>query len=82
MSLVTFDLNYISFYAITSLVEGQNLDLSRFGVKQYLVREVQGKIWIYMPTTDKADAREPDMDIPLVPYFDDQSYQLVDTTQP
>ncbi|MBV9388515.1 MAG: aromatic ring-hydroxylating dioxygenase subunit alpha [Chroococcidiopsidaceae cyanobacterium CP_BM_ER_R8_30] len=63
--------------AIPSLVEGQDLDLSRFRVKQYPVREVQGNIWIYMAADN---ASQPNMDIPLVPYFGgDRSYQLVET---
>ena len=66
--------------AVPSLVEGQVLDLSRFGVKQYPVREVQGNIWIYMAAGDAA-VRPPEIDIPLVPYFDNQSYQLVETVR-
>ncbi|MBV8884404.1 MAG: aromatic ring-hydroxylating dioxygenase subunit alpha, partial [Chroococcidiopsidaceae cyanobacterium CP_BM_RX_35] len=63
--------------AIPSLVQGQDLDLSRFRVKQYPVREVQGNIWIYMAADN---ASQPNMDIPLVPYFGgDCSYQLVET---
>ena len=33
---------------IPSLVEGQNLNLSRIKVRRYPCREVQGNIWIYM----------------------------------
>jgi len=66
---------------IPSLVEGQNLDLNRFGVKQYPVREVQGNIWIYMAEVGTANASQPDIDIPVVPYFGDQPYQLVETLQ-
>ena len=67
--------------AIPSLIEGQDLDLGRFRVKQYPVREVQGNIWIYMAAVDANDASQPDMDIPLVPHFHDQPYQLVETVQ-
>ncbi len=67
--------------AIPSLVEEQNLDLSRFRVKQYPVREVQGNVWIYMAANDKADHREPEMEIPLVPHFGNQSYQLLETVK-
>jgi len=67
--------------AIPSLVEGQDLNLSRFRVKQYPVREVQGNIWIYMAASDKADANPPDIDIPVVPYFGEQPYQLVETVR-
>lgn len=64
--------------AIPSLVEDDALDLNRFRVKQYPVREVQGNIWIYMATKD--NNQEPsDRDIPLVPYFGDRSYQMMVT---
>ncbi len=65
--------------AIPSLVEGQDLDFSRFCVKQYLVREVQGNIWIYMAADDKVVPPSPEMDIPEIPYFGSQSYKLVQT---
>jgi phenylpropionate dioxygenase-like ring-hydroxylating dioxygenase large terminal subunit len=65
--------------AIPSLVEDQDLDFSRFRVKQYPVREVQGNIWIYMAADDKADTPPPEMEIPAVPYFGDRSYNLVHT---
>ena len=65
--------------AIPSLVAGQDLDLSLFGVKQYPVREVQGNIWIYMAADGKASVPPHDDDIPLVPHFGDRSYQLVET---
>jgi phenylpropionate dioxygenase-like ring-hydroxylating dioxygenase large terminal subunit len=67
--------------AIPSLVEDQNLDFSRFRVKQYPVREVQGNIWIYMAANDKADTPSPEMDIPLIPNFGDQPYKLVVTSR-
>ena len=67
--------------AIPSLVEGQDLDFSRFRVKQYPVREVQGNIWIYMAADDKADTPPPEIDIPLVPYFGDRPYQLIETAR-
>lgn len=62
---------------IPSLVEGQNLDLSRFRVKHYPVREVQGNIWIYMADPDKPGVE--DVEIPLVPHFGEQSYQIAQT---
>ena len=65
--------------AIPSLTADQKLDLGHFRVKQYLVREVQGNIWIYMPKSDKADVDSPEMDIPLVPNFGDCPYQAVET---
>lgn len=64
--------------AIPSLVEGDPLDLNRFRVKHYPVREVQGNIWIYMAAKDSK--KEPsDTDIPVVPYFGDRSYQMMVT---
>lgn len=64
--------------AIPSLVEDDALDLNRFGVKHYPVREVQGNIWIYMAAKDSK--KEPsDADIPVVPYFGDRSYQMMVT---
>lgn len=67
--------------AIPSLTEDQDLDLSRFRVKQYPVREVQGNIWIYMAADDTANAHPPEDDIPVVPYFGDKSYQLAETVR-
>ena len=67
--------------AIPSLLESQDFDFSRFRVKQYPVREVQGNIWIYMAGDDKADASPCDIDIPMVPYFGDQPYQLAETVK-
>lgn len=67
--------------AIPSLVEGQDIDLSRFRVKQYPVREVQGNIWIYMAEANTNETSQPDIAIPEIPYFGDRSYQLVETVQ-
>jgi len=66
--------------AIPSLVTDQDLDLSRFRVKHYPVREVQGNIWIYM-AADTADVSQPEIDIPEVPYFGETPYQLVETVK-
>ncbi len=60
--------------AIPALTEDQTLDFSRFGVKSYLVQEVQGNLWIYMSDEEKPDPIEP---APQVPGFDDQGYQSV-----
>ncbi len=53
--------------AIPSLVEGQDLDLSRIKVNSYPCREVQGNIWVFMgedqPRQDAAGEAEP----PLLP---------------
>jgi phenylpropionate dioxygenase-like ring-hydroxylating dioxygenase large terminal subunit len=59
--------------AIPALTEDQDLDLSRFRVKSYPVREVQGNIWIYMPKDERTPI--PEDDVPRVPGFDDQTYQ-------
>lgn len=67
---------------IPALVEGQTLDLKRFGVNSYLVREVQGNIWIYM--SDRKTDRDlslpkPEMDVPRVAEFGDRPYQFLET---
>lgn len=60
---------------IPALTEDQNLDLSRFRVKAYPVREVQGNIWIYMAQDDRQAI--PEDDVPRVPNFGDEMYQAV-----
>ncbi|MEC4818186.1 MAG: aromatic ring-hydroxylating dioxygenase subunit alpha [Scytonema sp. PMC 1069.18] len=65
--------------AIPSLTENQKLELGNFRVRSYFVREVQGNIWIYMPLDNKTDVNSPEMDIPLVPGFDNCSYQIRET---
>ncbi|MEH2071368.1 MAG: aromatic ring-hydroxylating dioxygenase subunit alpha [Nostoc sp.] len=62
--------------AIPSLVEEQKMDLSRFDVQSYAVREMQGNIWIYIPDRDRP--QPPEMDIPVIPGFDEQSPQFVE----
>ena len=62
---------------IPALMEDQELDFSRFRVKQYPVRELQGNIWIYMADKDKVDPPTPQMEIPEVPYFGDRTYNLL-----
>ncbi|AFZ29676.1 Rieske (2Fe-2S) iron-sulfur domain protein [Gloeocapsa sp. PCC 7428] len=64
---------------IPALVEGDSLDLKRFQVKQYPVREVQGNIWIYMASNERKAPPATDMEVPVVPFFGDKSYQLVVT---
>jgi phenylpropionate dioxygenase-like ring-hydroxylating dioxygenase large terminal subunit len=64
--------------AIPSLTDDQKLNLSRFRVKQYPVREIQGNIWIYMSQGDRAAINKPEIDIPLVPEFGDRSYQAIE----
>jgi len=67
--------------AIPSLLEDQAVDLSRFRVKQYPVREVQGNIWIYMAAADKSGIYPPKIEVPEVPYFGDQPYNLAETVR-
>lgn len=68
--------------AIPSLAEGQDMDFSRFRVKQYPVREVQGNIWIYMASPGLDNANLPEMDVPIIPDFEpDRNYQLVEVVQ-
>ncbi|HXY99249.1 MAG TPA: aromatic ring-hydroxylating dioxygenase subunit alpha [Stellaceae bacterium] len=57
--------------AIPSLIPGQELDISRLGVKAYPVRERQGNVWIYfgedpagapeVPTLPEIGERAPDL---------------------
>ncbi|OUL26619.1 aromatic ring-hydroxylating dioxygenase subunit alpha [Nostoc sp. 106C] len=67
--------------AIPSLVEGQDVDLNRYNVESYEIRETQGNIWIFMPELGKskssASAREIP-EIPEIPGFGDRSPQLVE----
>lgn len=67
--------------AIPSLVAAQNLNLNRFRVKRYAAEEVQGNIWIYMAAIDQLDPPPPKTEIPLVPYFEGQTYQLCDAVR-
>lgn len=60
--------------AIPGLVDDQKVDRSRFGVKSYPVREVQGNVWIYMPSDDKHP--KPTSEPPQLPGFEDRSYQV------
>jgi phenylpropionate dioxygenase-like ring-hydroxylating dioxygenase large terminal subunit len=65
--------------AMPSLAADRKLNLELFRVKQYLVQEVQGNIWIYMPENDQIEGNLPEIDIPLVPGFPNQSYQAIET---
>lgn len=61
--------------AIPALTDDQELDLSRFRVKAYPVREVQGNVWIYLSQDDRAPI--PEDDVPRVPGFGDRAYASV-----
>ena len=65
--------------AMPSLAADRKLNLELFRVKRYLVQEVQGNIWIYMPENDQIEGNSPEIDIPLVPGFPNQSYQAIET---
>lgn len=58
---------------IPSLMEDQQIDLSRFNVKSYNVQEVQGNLWIYMEDPDPNRIQPPKFDIPRVPGFAEQA---------
>ncbi|WP_373547933.1 Rieske 2Fe-2S domain-containing protein [Chamaesiphon sp.] len=59
---------------IPALNEGQDLDLSKFQVRRYPVREVQGNIWIYMSEQERGEI-EPTHEVPVVPGFEGATYQ-------
>ncbi|MEL6380925.1 MAG: aromatic ring-hydroxylating dioxygenase subunit alpha [Cyanobacteria bacterium J06626_18] len=54
---------------IPSLMADQQMDLDRFNVQAYDVREVQGNLWIYIPDAGQKQARPPQFDIPRIPGF-------------
>lgn len=59
--------------AIPSLTDEQKLDLECIRVKSYQVQEVQGNVWIYIPSSHRASS--PQMSVPWVPGFGDCSSQ-------
>jgi phenylpropionate dioxygenase-like ring-hydroxylating dioxygenase large terminal subunit len=59
---------------IPALHAKQDLDLSKFQVRRYPVREVQGNIWIYMSEQERGDV-EPTLAVPVVPEFEGATYQ-------
>jgi phenylpropionate dioxygenase-like ring-hydroxylating dioxygenase large terminal subunit len=59
---------------IPALNIDQDLDLSKFQVRRYPVREVQGNIWIYMSEQDRGTI-EPELEVPIVPGFENSNYQ-------
>lgn len=52
---------------IPSLTSDSDVDPKQFSVFSYPVREVQGNLWIYIPT--KEQRAEPRLDVPVVPGF-------------
>ncbi len=65
---------------IPSLMPDQEVDLSRFDVTAYEVREVQGNLWVYMPDPDPAKAHPPQVEIPRVPGFGDDAQPAISYT--
>jgi phenylpropionate dioxygenase-like ring-hydroxylating dioxygenase large terminal subunit len=62
---------------IPALAADQQVDLERYGVRKYHVRELQGNIWIYMPAAERPDAI-PATEPPKVPGIDnDTCYQVI-----
>ena len=59
---------------IPALAEGQDLDLSKFQVRRYPAKEVQGNIWIYMSEQERGEI-EPTHEVPVVPGFEGATYQ-------
>jgi phenylpropionate dioxygenase-like ring-hydroxylating dioxygenase large terminal subunit len=59
---------------IPALNENQDLDLSKFQVRSYPAREVQGNIWIYMSEQERGEV-EPKYPVPVVAGFEDATCQ-------
>ncbi|MEB3289525.1 MAG: aromatic ring-hydroxylating dioxygenase subunit alpha [Leptolyngbya sp.] len=57
---------------IPSLMPEQEMDLGRFDLRNYEVKEVQGNLWVYIPDSDRAKAQPPRFDVPRVPGFGDE----------
>ena len=66
--------------AIPSLMEDQQMDLSRFNVQAYDVQEVQGNLWVYIPDTDQKQSCSPPFAIPRIPGFPDDAQPQVTYT--
>lgn len=67
---------------IPSLTDDRQLDLQRFRVKSYPVRELQGNVWIFMAQDEKDkgnDGVDTPIDVPVVPHFENCTYQAVET---
>ncbi len=62
--------------AIPALVEDKDFNFSRFDVRTYPVKEVQGNVWLYMAETEQDNLRALEEDIPLVPEFGNQTYNF------
>ncbi len=60
--------------SIPALHADQDLDLSKFQVRRYPVREVQGNIWIYMSEQERGES-ESTHPVPVVAGFEGETYQ-------
>ena len=60
---------------IPALAADQQVDLGRYGVRKYHVRDLQGNIWIYMPELNQLDA-PPESEPPQIPGIGDVSPQV------
>jgi phenylpropionate dioxygenase-like ring-hydroxylating dioxygenase large terminal subunit len=60
--------------AIPALVEGQNVDVSKIGVRSYPCQEVQGIVWVFF-----GDTKEAPPAVPRVPGFEDGAPRLAQT---
>ncbi|MBW4417715.1 MAG: aromatic ring-hydroxylating dioxygenase subunit alpha [Myxacorys californica WJT36-NPBG1] len=63
---------------IPALTEDQHLNLDKFGVRAYSVQEVQGNVWIYMPSAHRGDSDAIALDVPRIPGFGHETYQSVE----
>lgn len=54
---------------IPSLTDDQQMDLGRFDVQSYEIRETQGNVWIYMADCDRTKARPSQLEVPKIPGF-------------
>jgi phenylpropionate dioxygenase-like ring-hydroxylating dioxygenase large terminal subunit len=66
--------------AIPALSLDQDLDLSKFQVRRYPVREVQGNIWIYMSDVERGEV-QPVVDVPILDGFENATYQAAYTME-
>jgi phenylpropionate dioxygenase-like ring-hydroxylating dioxygenase large terminal subunit len=66
--------------AIPALSLDQDLDLSKFQVRRYPVREVQGNIWIYMSDVERGEV-EPVGEVPVLAGFENATYQAAYTME-
>src|SRR5262249_40883681 len=57
--------------AIPTMVEGQNIDISRIGTRAYEVRDWQGNIWVWM-----GEPRAQYADLPSLPEFVDTPVRM------